>query len=161
MDKGRWKVEGGRRKEKIKFLPFLIFLLSSILYHPASFSAEKQWSGVAGDNKWASANNWFSVGVPAATDNVFIDAQGLSLNFPQYSFQILSLTLGGRQDPVITLPDFTSGAIRAAANTDTALYLRKGSTLLLSGNGDIALKGGLKFSEETLPDEPAFMAVLQ
>ena len=36
-------------------------------------TAAKKWTNGAGNNDWHTANNWSPVGVPAATDTVYID----------------------------------------------------------------------------------------
>ncbi|MDD2703082.1 MAG: hypothetical protein PHC33_03645 [Candidatus Omnitrophica bacterium] len=133
-------------------LSVLLFLSAVALY-----AGEKQWSGAGGGaSAWEDAGNWFPAEVPDAGDDVFIDAEaGVSVSD---TFSAKSLTIGGRADPQFFIGNFIYGTFAPEENTDNALYIRKGGVVNLADfAGALVLKGSLKLSDESLPDEPAFM----
>jgi hypothetical protein len=128
----------------------IIFLVLSV------WAAEKQW-GAGGDAlSWEDATNWFPQVAPTTSDDIIIDVAGANVLISR-TFYAQTLTMGGRNESSLTSADFVSGTISPTENTDDALHIRKGGAVTLEGAGIITLKGAFKNSEETLPDEPAFM----
>jgi len=120
----------------------------------------KQWSGSYDALSWDNDANWFLSGVPALADDVIIDLQGATVDISNYTkgFKAKSLTIGGRTDSTVTFGNFVYGIIATDNDTDNALYIRNGGTVIAQGGGGtVTLKGKLKFLRAVIPDEPAFM----
>ena len=128
----------------------IIFLVLSV------YASEKQWSAGGDVLSWEDPSNWFPQSVPATSDDVVIDVSGANVLISR-TFYAQTLTVGGRNESILTSADFVSGTISPAKNTDDALYIRKGGAVTLEGTGVLVLKGAFKNSEATLADEPAFM----
>ena len=146
-------------KEK-KVLLFPIFLVFLLLNCGGVCAEDKQWSGNDDALSWEKDINWFFNGVPALADNVVINAQGASVTISKTSeiFNAASLTVGGRTGSTVTVENFVYGLIDPASSADNALYIRKdGEVVLQGGGGVVTLKGMFMNSEQTIPNEPAFM----
>ena len=121
-----------------------------------SWAEEKQWSGAGDGASWQDSSNWFPATVPAAGDEVNIDAAGARVSAAK-TFYSKSVTVGGRQESSFTIENFIYGTIIPARVTDNALYIRKDGTVIVTGAASVTLKGILKNSDDSLVEEPAFM----
>ena len=141
-------------------VPFLISVLICFFMTISVYADMKQWSGRTDALSWAKDGNWFPGAIPTLLDDVFIDLQDASVNISDYAkgFKAKSITAGGRTDSTLTMGSFVYGTITPENNTDNALYIRKGGTVIAQGGGGtVTLKGALKFYEADIPDEPAFI----
>lgn len=149
------------KKKTYRVLTFILFL---VFLCAAAYAGEKQWSGKGDGASWEDTSNWYPEGIPAASDDISIDATGVASGadvLASRTFSVKSLTVGGKKESVFTSADFVYGTISPAQKTDDAIYIRKEGSVTLKGVGEITLKGSFKNSEESLASEPAFMFQLE
>lgn len=148
-----------RGYQRVSASILIIYGIILLLFSTQARAEDKQWTGTYDASSWGNDANWFSSGVPTVSDDATITVQDASVLISDASkaFNAKSITVAGRADSTLTAADFVYGLISPSAATDNALYIRKGGNVILQGTGTITLKGRFKNSEETLPDEPAFM----
>lgn len=135
---------------------WIVILAFSLAIIAPVFSETRTWSG-AEEDYWSVAINWFTEGVPAVTDDIFIDYKDVIVRCAD-DFYAKSITLGGRYVSALVFEDFVFGTIDPAGG-DYAIKLRKNSHLVIKGSGLIKLKGPLVVSdEEILYQEPSFLS---
>ncbi len=121
-----------------------------------SSASDKQWSGKGDAASWEDKSNWSPAVAPTASDDIIIDDEGANAAISK-TFNAKSVTVGGRKTSSLTKVNFVYGTVIPAKNTDNALHIRKNSSVTMQGVGAVTLKGAFKNSEESPPDEPAFM----
>lgn len=125
----------------------------------SAWADTKQWSGEYDLSSWNKDNNWFPAGVPTTANDVIINGQSYNVVISDTAkvFKAKSIAMGGRQASTLTASNFVYGLISPADTADIALYTKKGGDVTLEGAGTITMTGSYKNSEETVPDEPAFV----
>ena len=121
-----------------------------------SHADTKQWSGAGDAATWEDDSNWSPAAVPTTTDDVIIDTDAAKPSISK-TFNAQSVVVGGRKDSSLTKVNFVYGTVKPAKTTDNALHIRKKGSVTMQGTGTVTLKGTFKNSEESPPDEPAFM----
>jgi hypothetical protein len=121
-----------------------------------SSADDKQWSGKGDAVSWEDGSNWAPSITPTSSDDIIIDDEGANVAIFK-TFNAQSVTVGGRKTSALTNEHFVYGTIKPGKNTDNALHIRKHGSVTMQGVGAITLKGAFKNSEESPPDEPAFM----
>lgn len=137
-------------------LSFVVFLGLISSY---SYAAVKVFSAGGDATSWDDADNWFETGVPAKTDEVYVDLSGATA-IATKDFTAQSITVGGKATSQFTANNFVFGLVTPSSVTDPALLLRKGGTIELKGAGTITVKGSFKNTEESLTPEPSVMVLL-
>lgn len=137
---------------------FLFF--HGIFFSPPAWAESKIFSGAGDGTSWQVAENWSPVESPGAGDAITIDLKDAVVSII-HDFQAQSVYVGGRTASTLEAQSFVFGTITPVSNTDNALWIRNGGYVVLKQAGVITLKGTLKFSNETLPDEPSPMVVLK
>lgn len=138
----------------------LLILIFIFLFHSSVYAADKNWVGAGDALTWADGKNWHPAAAPTSVDNVVIglkDAYAVAAK----TFEAKSLYVGGPANSTFATNDFIYGNIIPDSTSDHALYIRKGGTAVLKGEGTIKLKGIFKNSEETLTGEESFMFKLE
>jgi len=129
----------GRFMQVMKQL-LLITVIPAFL-SPA-FALTKTWTGLGGNNLWATAANWNNNSLPAATDDVVLDNTGVTTDYtvtlPNTAVQVKTLTLSPGAAHIIRL-------ILPATNT-TAPALTVGGP----GYGILINNGGIFRNESGL-----------
>lgn len=126
-----------------------------------AWATDKSWNAAGDQSNWFDDANWLPGEAPTSSDNAMINTQNASATIPQ-TFDVKSMTLGGKRASTVTVNNFIDGAVRPASPTDLAIYNRRDGHLILNGSvGKITLKGSYKDSEEVLPEEPSFMFYVQ
>lgn len=123
--------------------------------------ATKTFSAGGDGTTWHDEQNWFTEGVPAASEAVTIDKSGVVVAVKK-DFVAQSVTLGGKASSTWTVESFVYGTITPTTASDHAIVTRKGGTVIMKGaGGTVTAKGPFKNSEESLPSEPSLMILLQ
>lgn len=130
------------------------------MHYTLSYAADKNWIGTGDNTTWADGQNWFPNGEPTSADNATIDLKDAYATAKR-TFEAKSLSIGGAADSTFATDDFIYGNLIPDSFSDNALYIRKGGTVVLRGQGTIKLKGMFKNSEETFTGEESFMFILQ
>ena len=125
-----------------------------------AFGVMKIFSGGGDGVSWHDAQNWLVGGIPLPSDIVTIDQSGVFVKTSK-DFLASSVTVGGKSVSTWSVEPFVFGTVVPATPEEPAIFLRKGGTLLLKGNGTVVLKGSFKNSEESLPTEPSMMILLE
>jgi len=131
-----------------------VFLLAALLLGLAALpvrAAVVTWSGGDGDNKWYTPNNWSPVGIPAATDDVTINANvnvSVDVSSPSINFNTLALgSAGGTFFPQLILSTTIASGGSLTIYKNARLVQRSTETLRLSGNLTVE-KGGIITSSD-------------
>ena len=121
-----------------------------------SSASDKQWSGKGDAVSWEDNSNWSPAVAPTSSDDIIIDEEGAKAAISQ-TFNAKSVTVGGRKTSTLTKVNFVYGTIKPGKNTDDAFHIRKNGSVTMQGVGAVTLKGAFKNSEESPPDQPAFI----
>ncbi len=136
---------------------FLILILIAAWLAAPAWAEDKSWNGEGDQTDWFGAGNWLPSGKPTQADEAKIDLKDAEIGVGQ-AFEAKSLTIGGKKNSTVDVSNFVSGTITPSDSSNEALMLRRDGKLVLKGSsGKLTLKGGLKDSEEVIPDEPSFM----
>ena len=126
-----------------------------------SASAEQKVFSGAGDGvSWDDPTNWFSNGVPAITDGVAINKDSIEAVASE-DFLAQSITIGGSAVSSLTVEPMIYGTVTPTTTSDTAVYIRKDGTVVLSGAGVIVMRGSFKNSEEEIATESSTIILLE
>ena len=103
----------------------------------ASYTGPKVWTGAAGDGKLATAGNWLGESVPAAGDDIFIDAISAGTIDNDLDIAVKSITFKTTTAPVtITGNNFTG----VAAVTNLSATVNPVIAAPVRFTGDITVK---------------------
>lgn len=149
-------------KSKIEAISrsLLIFIFCILLFQglgsKAVLAEEKIWSQGGDEVSFEDGANWTPAGKPSIDDDAVITKTGSDVDISK-TFDLKSISIGGKGQAILKTEDFISGEITPDENTDNALYIKKDAEVTLEGAGQIKLKGTFKNSEETLVSTPGFM----
>lgn len=143
-------------KNSALFIGIVIFCVLSAAASPEASAADKNWVGAGNASTWADAKNWLPDTAPTSADNATIDLKDANVTAAQ-TFEAKTLYIGGAGNSIFSTNDFIYGNLVPASSSDNALYIRKGGTVVLTGQGIIKLKGIFKNSEEALTGQESFM----
>ena len=138
-----------------KFI-IIFCLLYTIGCQPSIYAVDKNWVGAGDVKTWEDGKNWNPASAPTSADDVTISLKDAYATATR-TFEAKSVTVGGAANSIFGTNDFIYGTISTDSPSDIALYIKKGGTVILTGQGTITLKGSFKNSEETVSGEESFM----
>lgn len=126
-----------------------------------ALATDRNWTGSGDGQAWFDLQNWSPSEVPAAGDDVTIDAEGAGANVLQ-TFSAKSIMLAGASSSTLTVDNFVNGTVAPDSSSAVAIENRHGGKLVLKGSaGTVVLKGTYKDSEESPANQPSLVFTVQ